>query len=372
MKVWLARVQASLPLRAWNRYGRARGGVLAGGVAYAAFFSLFPLLAVSFTVFGLFVRNGSSLQATVIKAVNDGVGTAVISNGSGSQGIVSIDTLVGGNTLTLTGIIGLVTLLFTGLSWLDSMREGIRAMFGQTPLQGNFVLTKLRDIAVLASIGVTILASTVVGFGVSTLTGTVLGAVGLSSSWLASIVLGALSTLVVFGVDVLVFLVLFRLLGGVSLPSSDLRDAALFGGVALGVLKQFAGVLLNGASHNKFLATAGLLLGLLIWLNLVSRVTLVAASWGATVALDRQHLVEQVPVTATGVPGQRRDHQPGPVAVPRMAYTPAVGTRGVDRVSVAAGAVLGAAALVAVRTGARAVRTVNGAVSTLLDRKDDA
>lgn len=364
MRKLLARAQASLPARAWQRYGKARGGVLAGGIAYAAFFSLFPLLAVGFTVFGQLVKSGSDLQTKVVDSVNDSVGTAVISTGPGQPGIVSIDTLTGSTTLTVAGLVGLVGLLFTGLGWLDAMREGIRAMFGQPPLEGNVVLTKLRDLASLALIGLTVLVSTLVGLGVSTLTGTVLGAVGLGDSTVASILLGALSTLLVLGVDVLLFLVLFRLLAGVSLPMADLRDAALFGGLALGALKQFAGVLLNGASNNKFLATAGVLLGLLVWLNLVSRVTLVAASWGATVALDREHLAERVPVTAT-VP---LDAMPDPAPVKPVVYEPRIGTRGADRVSVAAGVVLGAAALFAVRTGARAVRTVNTAVGNLLDR----
>ena len=36
------RLQASRPWRAWQRYGQARGGVLAGGMAYVAFLSLLP------------------------------------------------------------------------------------------------------------------------------------------------------------------------------------------------------------------------------------------------------------------------------------------------------------------------------------------
>ena len=275
----LARFQASLPWRAWQRYGTARGSVLAGGAAYAAFFSLFPALAVGFTVFGLFVRD-SELQQKVIDAVNDSVGTAVISATPGGDGIVSIDRLVDGNTLTVTGIAGLVGLLFTGLGWLDALREGIRAMFGQRPLEANVVISKLRDIGVLVCFGVAILVSSAAGLGVSAAAGALLRLVGLDGSLLGRLLLGGLGTLVVLGVDTLIFMVLFRVLAGVSLPAEDLWDAALFGGIALGVLKLLSGFLLNGASNNKFLATAGVLIGLLVWLNLVSRLTLVAAAPG--------------------------------------------------------------------------------------------
>lgn len=354
----LARFQASKAWQAWQRYGNGRGTVLAGGAAYAAFFSLFPALAVGFTIFGLFVRDGSDLQQQVIDAVNDSVGTAVISATPGGDGIVSIDTLVSGNTLTVAGIVGLVGLLFTGLGWLDALREGIRAMFGQPPMEGNVVVSKLRDVGVLVGFGLAILVSSAAGIGVSAAAGALLRVVGLDGSLPGRLLLGALGTLVVLAVDTLIFMLLFRVLSGVPLHSHDLWDAALFGAIALGVLKLLSGFLLNAASSNKFLATAGVLLGLLVWLNLISRVTLVAAAWGATVALERGHLVERTGATETVLADQPADPSP----VRGVVYTPVVSPRQADRVSVAAGAVLGAAAFVVARAGGRAVRSINEAL----------
>jgi membrane protein len=369
------RLQASLPWRAWQRYGQARGGVLAGGMAYVAFFSLFPALAVGFTVFGLIVGNDPDLQARVVESVNDGIGTTIITPPGGTGGIVGIETLTDSSELTIAGIIGLVGFLFTGLGWLDAMREGVRAMFGQPTLEGNVVTTKLRDLLVLITIGVVLLASAIGGVVVSSATGTLLGWVGLDESLPGRLVLGAVSTLLLLAVDVLVFLVIFRLLSGVQVPGPDLWDAALFGGIGLGILKLFAGVLLNIAGNNTFLAAAGVLLGLLVWLNLVSRLTLIAAAWGATVAIDRGHLA-QYGLPAPAVPLQRSaagtadrgrpaaSEQPAAVgsavgvAAPPSPFTPVVSPRAADRISVAAGAVLGAAGLLAVRTAAGAVRTV--------------
>jgi len=351
--------------------------VLAGGIAYVAFFSLFPALAVGFTVFGLVLGNDADLQARVIDSVNDGIGTTIITPPGRTGGIVGIDSLTGSNELTVAGIIGLVGFLFTGLGWLDAMREGIRAMFGQPPLESNVVLVKLRDLLVLASIGIVVLASAIGGIAVSGTTGALLRSVGLDGSLPGRLVLGAVSTLLLLGVDVLVFMVIFRLLSGVPVPRPDFWDAALFGGIGLGVLKLFAGLLLNILGNNKFLATAGVLLGLLVWLNLVSRLTLIAAAWGATVAIDRGHLVEP----ALGVPeptvlvkrspaGSTRSGRAGvsarPAAVgsavgvpaPAVPFTPVVSPRSADRISVVAGAVLGMAGMVAVRTASGAVRSV--------------
>ena len=356
------RAKASLPWRSWQRYGTSRGNVLAGGIAYAGFFSLFPALAFGFTIFGLILGNNAELQDKVIKAVNDGVGTAVIKTSPTSDGIVDINTLTGGNELTIVGIIGVVGLLLTGLGWLDAMREGIRAMFGQPPAEGNFLVTKSKDLLVLATLGVVVFASAIAGFIVNSATGSLLRWAGLSGSAPGRLALGVISALVLLVVDVAMFVVLFQLLSGVHVPHWDLWDAALFAGVGLGLLKIFAGILLNGASHNKFLLSAGLLLGLLVWLNLVSRLTLVAASWGAIVALDRGHLLDGAGFGETAVvddPSQMEATragavQAGAVVAPRT--EPVVSTRAADRVSVAAGAVLGASALVAVRATTSAVK----------------
>ena len=56
--------------RAWSRYSEARGGLLAGGVTYFAFFSLFPVIALAFTVFGLVLRDRPALLGQIREAID--------------------------------------------------------------------------------------------------------------------------------------------------------------------------------------------------------------------------------------------------------------------------------------------------------------
>jgi membrane protein len=353
-------VTASRPWRAWERFGRARGTVLAGGLTYAAFFSLFPALAVGFSVFGLVLGGDPELQARVVDTVNDAFGTPIIKLADSDEGVVTLSSLTDGSTLSITGIVALGALLFTGLGWLDAMREGIRAMFGQGPAEGNLVVNKARDLVVLASVGLVVLASAGTGLAVNTAAGGVLRAVGLAGSGFGEVVLGVLSAVVLLFVDAAVLVLLFRVLAGVHLPAEDLRDSALAGAAVLGVLKVFAGVLLGRLTDNRFLATFAVALGLLIWLNLMSRVTLLSAAWAAQTSLDRGHLVDATP----GEPSRRvvslarattLAAAPPP---PRPLFTPVVSPRAADRVSVAAGAILGMATITALRAATGAVRTV--------------
>jgi membrane protein len=363
LKRLLAWAQASRPWRAWQRFGRARGTVLAGGVTYAAFFSLFPALAAGFSIFGLILGSDPEMQERVVNAVNTAFGTPIIKVSESDPGVVSLSSLTNGTVLSITGIIALAGLLYTGLGWLDAMREGIRAMFGQERAEGNVVKKKSQDVVVLVGVGLVILASAGTGLVVSSAADGLLGSVGLSGSVAGEVLIGVLSSVILLFVDATVLVILFRVLAGLHLPPEDLRDSALAGAVALGVLKIFAGFLLGRVSDNRFLATFAVALGLLIWLNLMSRVTLLSAAWAAQTALDRGHLVDATP----GEPSRRvvalamATTLAGAPPEPRPLFTPVVSPRAADRVSVAAGAILGMAAVSAVRVATGAVRTVASA-----------
>src|SRR3954468_4702198 len=121
----LAPLRATLPYRAWQRYGLVRGNVLAGGIAYFAFFSIFPALAIGFTLFAVILGNNEGLQVQLVSYINASLGAPIISYHPGQQGIVTIDQLVQPSFLTTTGLIGVVTLLFTGLGWISALRDGI-------------------------------------------------------------------------------------------------------------------------------------------------------------------------------------------------------------------------------------------------------
>jgi membrane protein len=307
-------LRSMLPYRAYARYGAVRGNVLAGGIAYFAFFSIFPALAIGFTIFAVLLGNQEDLQVQVVQYLNSSLGSTVISYHEGQTGVVSIEQLVRPDVLTTAGVVGLVTLIFSGLGWISALRDGIQAVFAARE-ETNFVVLKLLDLLLLLAAGLTVVASVVIGVAVNVASGQVLDLLGISRDVLPEWTVNLLGQLALVIVDAVIFAVLFHRLSGTGVPMADVVGGALVAAIGFTVLKIFASGLLRATSNNRFLATYGLLVGLLVWMNLVARLLLIAAAWSATVAHDRGHLHTPDPLLRSPRPGgPGEEESPAPPA----------------------------------------------------------
>src|SRR4051794_25001200 len=211
---WLQPLRATLPYRAWQRYGAVRGNVLAGGIAYFAFFSVFPALAIGFTVFALVLGNRLELQAELVQYINSSLGSTIITYHTEQGGLVSIDQLVQPSVLTTTGIIGVVALLFTGLGWVAALREGIQAVFVARDAS-NFVVVKLFDVVLFLAAGLAVLTSVAVSIAVNIATGQVLDMLDLTRTEVTGWTVNILGQLILVVLDTVIFTLLFHRLCGV-------------------------------------------------------------------------------------------------------------------------------------------------------------
>lgn len=344
-------VTGSRPVRAYQRYGRMRGGVIAGGMAYIGLFSIVAILLLGFTVLGLTLSGNRELQDTVIEQIDIQL-PGLLAVGDDPGPVDPAELLAAENALTITGAIALVAALLSGLGWLDAVREGIRAMFGM-PTDDRFVVRKKGlDVVILATLGLAIVASAVLSVVVNAATGFVLGLVGLEDSTVGTVLLRVAGIAVVLVADTLIFVILFRLLSALDLPWSQVRQGALIGAVGLGILKFFAGFLLGRVGgNNPLLAASATVVGLLVWLNLVSRLTLLSASF---VAERREELVPRP------LPEDRGLRELPVAAGPRHVLEPSFGQRATDRTTLAAGAVLGVLAVGSLRALTGAARSAVG------------
>lgn len=257
-------------IRSVQRYQIQFGDRLAGAVTYFAFLSLFPLLALTFSVFGYVLADNAQAMETLRAAVREQL--------PGLADQLNIDAMAGARVGA--GIIGLIGLLYAGLGAVAELRGALREISMTTTPALNVVLGKLRDLVTLLLLGATMLVSVLVG-GFATQATTVV-------SRFLGITEGAEAVLVLVGVvagiaaDWLIFLIILGWVARPTQPFRILAKGALLGGIGFTALKQLAALLLSHTLNNPVYGTFAVTAGLLLWINFSARLTLFVASWTAT------------------------------------------------------------------------------------------
>src|SRR5690606_6098212 len=282
-------VKQTRPVRVWLHFSERRGSILAQGLSFQALFAVFAAIWVGFATVGLVLRGNESLA----NAFFDLIATSApgLIEWNGVDGIIDPGQLLEVQLLGITGVIAAGALAFTALAWLDSARGAVRALFDLPAPHTNFFLLKLKDVGLGVGFGVALIISAALTVFSTQALETVLGWVGFGSDTLIASVLGRATGLaIMLAIDSVTLAVLFRVLSGLVIPIRRLVIGVLLGGAALGALKVLGSLLLGAASRSPLLASFAVLIGLLIWFNLVCTVILLAASWIA-VGLDDAGLV---------------------------------------------------------------------------------
>lgn len=323
--IW-ERLQRTLPLRAWKRYGDLRGNRLAGASSFYGFVSLFPLLVLSAAIVSAIA--GPSGVETVQEIVDDNL-----------PGL-KIDVATFHRNAGTVGVIGAAVLLFTGLGWVDSVRAAVRSMWGLDDQPGNIVVRKGLDIVSLAGLGVLILVSSGASVILVSYAGDVLDWLGFGSGWMLRLVTGLISV----GGSMALFAYMLSGLPRIVVPVRNLAVVSLLSAVVFEILKQFLVQYVVGTATQSSYAAFAAPLALLAWIYLVTRLLMVAAALTAESAIDELEEDER----AQAAPERQVAAAPVDVLSPGQ----------VRATEVAAGAVLGAVGVAVVLTAARAARTV--------------
>jgi len=344
----VARLREGRPWRAWKRYGDARGSVLAAGVGYFAFFSIFPATALAFAVFGFFLRGHPELLGSITDQLNQNL-PGFVRDAQHPDGIIVVQA-PGATALTVTGVIAFLTLVLAGMGWLGAVRDGIRSVFGAPRSAGGMISTKLRDLGVLVTLGVGIAMSAVLTSAVGGAAGWIAGQLGVPGK-------GGILTIAGLSVSVLadtgLMLVLLRVVSGVVVPWREMLPGALVGGVGFSLLKISAAALLPRLTANPFFASFAIVVGLLIWLNLIARLTLISAAWAAN-DVD-EHRGGELQSQVQSLSGESSGASPAAAVRDGL---PTFGARSGDRAALVSGVVLGAAATAATGVLVRGLRSL--------------
>ena len=347
--VW-ARFTRSQLWRAWKRYGDRRGNRLAGATSFFAFLSLFPLIVLAAAVTGKF------LNQSAVKALKAGIAK----NLPGIADKINIDSLIA-HAGTI-GVISGVSLLLTGLGWIDSLRASIRSMHELDDQPGNVIKLKLADLGALIGLGVIGLIATATSSILSGLSRKIVDSSDLDGTWLANWGLQAISVVLGILSGGVLFLYLQTGLPRIILPRKVAVRAALAGGIMFYLAQKLGNLYVNYIlRNNQAYGTLALPLALLVWIYLMTRVIMLIAAWAKEATLDEraaeaEEASDAESSTATNDAwSQPAALHPG-LAGKKFKVIP-IPERKADTVAVAAGAVLGATATAVAVQLTRAVRS---------------
>jgi membrane protein len=243
-----------------DRFGEVLGGRLAAAIAYYAFFAVFALALLAYSVLGFMLQYNPDVFNAVDDFLRLNLPWLKPETIRGSRGKV--------------GVIGLIGFVITGVAWIEAIRSSQRSMHGVKEQPGNLFTRRVVDLVILIGLFVLLGASLAVAYALEALVG-----------WLAGGPSPAL-TAVGWVLAVVVNVVLASaLMGGVPrlhLPVRRLAPAVLFVATGITVLNTLGQEVIDQARANPAYGVFTGAVGLLLYLYLFNQLLLFGAALMAT------------------------------------------------------------------------------------------
>jgi len=241
-----------------KKFGEDRAGQQAALLAYYGFFSLFPLLLFAVTILGIVLHGDAKLQQRVLHSALSQfpiIGDQLQHNvGALSRSGVAL-------------VIGLAGALWAGLAGIKAMQNAMNLIWDVPMRREPGALKQItKAVVIFVVLGAFVIVSTA-------LTGMGAGSHG------HHLVLRLVTLPACLILDVVVFVVSFKILTVADVSWSDVAPGAVVGGVAWFVLQAVgnfyvARTLKNASALYGFF---GIVIGLLSWMYLTAQVSILAA-----------------------------------------------------------------------------------------------
>jgi membrane protein len=243
---------------------------LAAAMTFTSFLALFPLLAVVAAV-GAALLSQSQLD-TLERKISQQI--------PGIAGQLNINGLV--QNAGTVGLIAGAALLFTGIGWVGSLRDCLRAVWSTDNEQRNPFLSKLWDGGILLGLGVAVLVSLgASGFATAAVNWTA-DRIGVADAGPGRALLTLVGFCLAVVADFLILVYLLTLLPGVEPSRHSVVVAALIGAVGFELLKLLLSDYLQHVASKNIYGAFGTPVALLLWFNFMARLLLYCAAWTAT------------------------------------------------------------------------------------------
>jgi len=281
-----ARLEAARAKNAWvdhvlsmnEHYGNIQGNVLAGAVTYFGFLSFFPILAIAFAVVGYVSATFPDARENLVTAIEQ-LFPGIVSD-TGDPGTISLQQIESASATA--GIIGFITLLYTGLGWVSGLRLALETAFEvPKPDKRRFVVGKAIDLGALAAIGVFMIISVGIAGTIRAAAGDILEIVGIDDTALGEPLLWALGVALGLLASTVLFYAIYRILGHPSVPRRTLWQGALLGATGFELLKLLVVYVIGSVGGSAF-APLAIAVTLAVWINYFSRLIVYGAAWAMT------------------------------------------------------------------------------------------
>jgi membrane protein len=271
---WIGpRVARFLRTHAWRAFAHLQEvhwTRLAAAMTFTSFLSLFPLLAVVAAI-------GAALLS---KHQLDTLQNKISAQIPGIADQLNVAGLVD-NAGTI-GVIAGVTLLFTGMGWVASLRDCLRAVWRKDDEPHNPVKAKLFDGGILIGLGVAVLVS-LGASGIATAAANwAVQRTGLDDHGPGRLLFTVIGLVLAVGADFLILTYLLTVMPGVDPPRRSVVLAALIGAIGFELLKLLLSGYLQKVAGKNMYGAFGTPVALLLWFNFMAKLLLYCAAWTAT------------------------------------------------------------------------------------------
>lgn len=295
---WIGPIMARLMrTHAWRTYEtleRVHWTRLAAAITFISFLALFPLITVGAAI------GAAVLSDAQMRELEERLAAQV----PGISGQLDLSALV--ENAATVGVLAGAALLFTGIGWVGSLRECLRAVWELDDEHDNVVARKLKDGGILLGLGGVALGSFAVSTFAVTAVGWAASKLDIPEDGVGSWLLRLAAFAAAVGADFLLLCYVLTWLPGVTPPRRAVVVAALIGAIGFELLKSLLSGYIQGVAAKSMYGAFGTPIALLLWINFTAKLSLFCAGWTATPS--KAH---EIPAPPDDQPGPT-ETEPGP------------------------------------------------------------